>query len=83
MTALQLAPVPKEVEAETASALDLHGVCRSRGAVLGPSVSTPDGPASVPEASVLEAAMSLSTLLPTGWRAELGSESITLSWRTG
>ena len=67
MKALQLATVPTDAGAETAPAV----------------VSTPDGPPSVPEARMFDAAMSLSTLLPTGWRAELGRGSITLSWIAG
>ena len=42
-----------------------------------------DGQKWAHEASVLEAAVHLSTLLPAGWRAELGPGSVTLSWRTG
>ena len=69
MKALQLASAPTDVGAEAAPA------------VPGLPVSTPGGPGSVSEARVLEAAMSLSTLLPAGWYAELGPGSITLSWR--
>ena len=35
------------------------------------------------ETNPLEAVVHLGTLLPAGWRAELGPGSITLSWRTG
>ena len=46
-------------------------------------MGTHDGSASVPEASVLEAVVQLSTLLPAGWHAELGHESVNLSWHDG
>jgi hypothetical protein len=35
------------------------------------------------EAGVLELAVDLSTMLPAGWRAEVGPGNIILSWRTG
>ena len=70
MKALPLATVPADVEAETAPA------------VPGPSVSTPDGPASAPGAGVLEAVVRASTLLLAGWHAELGPGSIILSRHT-
>ena len=61
MKALQLTTAPTTVGAEWVPA------------VPGLAFSTPVRPVSAPEASMLEAAMSRSTLLPTGWRAELGS----------
>ena len=35
------------------------------------------------EASMLEAVMRFSTLLPAGWQAEILPGSVTLSWRAG
>lgn len=76
MKALQLATGPAPVEVGTASA------------VSGPSLPTanghaPNGHTSVPEASVLEAVVHVSELLPVGWHAELGPGSVTLSWCAG
>jgi len=35
------------------------------------------------EASVLDAVVHLSALLPAGWHAEVGPGSVVLSWRAG